>query len=148
MTKSIGSMGVATFLLSRFNLYIPTFRDMAKLDASNYDEWCRNRVKLFLKYTLPSVSNQTKSGHFKWLIYFDVEINNAIAEVLLEIKKYPFIKAIHIDLRGKSVVKDWIDQVRSDINSAMPKGATYVSTTMRLQKPFWKICRISFIRSV
>lgn len=82
---------MALFIVSRFNLYIPHFREMAGLTDENYLEWCRERVALFRKYTLPSVNAQEFLG-YKWVIAFDTELNEPVVDLLEEVKG---IRRIH-----------------------------------------------------
>jgi hypothetical protein len=58
-------MNVRHFLLTRFNL-----RAEVDLDPPD-DRWLRERVKLFSRFTLPSVRAQT--GPFSWIIFCDVD---------------------------------------------------------------------------
>ncbi len=127
--SSIGSRGVAKVLLSRFNLYIPKFREMAGLDDQGYEDWCRRRVALFRNYTLPSVLGQQPGHPFKWLIYFDTETNASIDDLLSELRNHDFIHCIQFDLRGKSAVQPFTDQIQLDIDRIVHPTARYFATT-------------------
>lgn len=55
------------------------------------DEWMQHRIKLFEKYTLPSVLNQT-CRNFQWLLSFAKETPDKITD---RYRSYPFVKVIY-----------------------------------------------------
>ena len=65
------------FLLTRFNVGLySTRQDAGPVDrsgrrpASNPDDWMEHRLRLFDRYCLPSVKNQSNKN-FTWLVMFD-----------------------------------------------------------------------------
>jgi hypothetical protein len=65
VSGSLGS-GVDHVLLTRFNL--PSAGREGQVRAQ--EGWLRNRVDLFERFCLPSVTAQT-SGNVRWIVYFD-----------------------------------------------------------------------------
>jgi len=101
------------FLISRFNIYIKHFREMASVTDDQFAKWCANRVDLFEKYTLPSVLNQS-FPHFKWIIGFDTVITDEVAELLERLKSHPRIVPIISNNRpgeGKGFMLEMIAKI-------------------------------------
>lgn len=61
--------GIDHVLLTRFNL--PSVGPESLIRAR--DGWLQDRVQLFERFTVPSVSSQTAAGKFGWLVFFDHE---------------------------------------------------------------------------
>lgn len=74
-------MDVSFFIISRYNLYIEKFRAAANITNENYLNWCERRYRLIRSITLPSVLRQ-RHKTFRWVIFFDTEINEPIQKTL------------------------------------------------------------------
>lgn len=61
------------FILTRFNVKANTWSEDKFNNPTLTKSWLEQRFKLFEKYCLPSILNQS-NPNFKWLIYFDDEI--------------------------------------------------------------------------
>ena len=80
-------------LISRFNVYIKHFREMAGVTDDDFAAWCAKRVELFERFTLSSVLNQS-FPHWRWVIGFDTVITDEVAGLLERLKKEPRIVPI------------------------------------------------------
>lgn len=116
------------YIISRFNIYIPHFREMAGLTDENYVAWCKERVELFRKYTLPSVLNQDFKG-YKWLIWFDTELNSHISELIAELKDHSRVVPLFHNNRASGGGGSFTDAVRKHITETTPGDTDYVCTT-------------------
>ena len=84
------------FLITRFNLKKEgwkTDKNSARVLNKN---WLKNRVKLFLKFCLPSVLAQS-SKNFKWLIFFEKGSETKLKKLLSELEEHEFIEPVFLN---------------------------------------------------
>lgn len=62
------------FLITRFNLKNPDWKLTKNNETVLDDRWMDDRLQLFEKFCLPSVTNQTNQN-FEWLLFFDTSTN-------------------------------------------------------------------------
>lgn len=118
---------VAYLIITRFNLFSPTFRSAAGISDEGYIDWCRRRVDLFRTITMPSVLNQTVQ-RFRWIVLFDTELNEPIADLIDELKANPLTVPLQIDLRGDNY-RQLLPRLRDYITKRAIGKFTHVSTT-------------------
>lgn len=102
-----------TIIISRFNIHIEKFREMAKITDENFPQWCARRVELFLKTTLPSVERQTVK-HYKWIIGFDTVMTPEIEALLERLKENKNIIPLIVDNR-KGVTPGFIEALKKAV---------------------------------
>lgn len=78
------------YILTRWNLSLEGQSIYNNPAISDPQEWMSHRMKLFEKYTLPSVLNQT-NRNFQWLMSFAPETPKEITDKY----DYPFVKCIY-----------------------------------------------------
>jgi hypothetical protein len=79
------------YLFTRWNLLMEGQSVYNNPKVPDPDEWMEHRMKLFEKYTFPSVLNQT-CRNFQWLLSFAKETPDAITD---KYRSYPFVKVIY-----------------------------------------------------
>jgi hypothetical protein len=127
--KSVGHAGAAKVIITRFNVYIKRFREMAGLTEENYLAWCNHRAEVFLSLTLPSILDQAKEVPFNLIIYFDTESLEPVERVVRELSSHDFIHPKFIDMRRKSIDPHFLGQVSDDIFLHTSVRSSYVVST-------------------
>lgn len=85
------------FLITRFNLKNPYWRNQNKEYYVVSEEWLDERFEIFETYCLPSVKNQSQQN-FIWLVFFDVDTPKHYINKINSInKEYNNFKPIYID---------------------------------------------------
>ncbi|MEL6986568.1 MAG: glycosyltransferase [Bacteroidota bacterium] len=84
------------FLLTRFNVTVPSWKATHKGQTLRDDAWMENRLLLFKKYCLPSVVNQSDKN-FRWLIYVAANTKENYKEELEKlVATYKFVKLTYV----------------------------------------------------
>src|SRR5690554_6693491 len=60
------------YLITRFNVRSKDWHHTRRGAPVQTDEWLHDRFKIFEKYCLPSVAQQS-NPHFTWCVFFDSE---------------------------------------------------------------------------
>ena len=94
-TSAVEAPNFQHFLLTRFNVRMPWKEKHWGADPA----WCLERLALFEKFALPSITNQVESG-FKWLVFFDDTYTPApvIEAVAKWTEKCPPLTPVFMDL--------------------------------------------------
>lgn len=71
------------FLITRFNLTTPNWKNSKNGELVLNDIWLKNRFKLFENYCFPSVKNQSNKN-FYWFVFFDVKTPKYFCERIRE----------------------------------------------------------------
>lgn len=129
MTRSIAAAGAARIIITRFNLYVRRFRELAGLNENNYLSWCEHRAEAFLTHTLPSLTAQPEKQRATVLLYFDVELNEPVERVLKALQGIEFVRPILFDMRDKSVGGDMLKKFSEDVLEHASPHAPYIVTT-------------------
>ena len=69
------------FILTRFNVKAKDWGEDSVGRQTLTSAWLDERFSLFLKYCLPSILNQSRKN-FKWLIYFNNDIEEKYRDVI------------------------------------------------------------------
>lgn len=113
------------FLLTRFNLKVEAWKTTKNFQEVRTNEWLKERFKLFEKYCLPSVLNQSIND-FTWYIFFDIDTSifyrNKIEKL---IEKYTYIKVLYID-GLKKLPYELKKHIKAQVNL---KSIDYIMTT-------------------
>ncbi len=108
------------FLITRFNL------NYSKNNALSVpsEEWLSKRIKIFKRFCLPSILNQTNKN-FIWLLYFDANTPDKYKQEIAQLEKEnAFIKAVYIENAGML-----ISSLNKEIKERLAPGTEYVITT-------------------
>jgi hypothetical protein len=84
------------FLITRFNLRKPDWKEDKNSQQVLDESWLKNRIQLFKNYCLPSVLGQTDKN-FRWLIFFERDSEPEIKFLLEQLETYSFIEAILVN---------------------------------------------------
>lgn len=127
---SVGSMAAERrqqhFIQTRFNVYNELTKVVCPTDES-YRAWCVRRAELFLAVTLPSVLGQSRKD-FEWLVYFDVQRNPAVEQVLDALAPHGHIHPIFYDGRDRHPW-DLIARARVGVAARILEDTEVVITT-------------------
>jgi len=121
------------FLITRFNLRKPDWKEDKNSQQVLDESWLKNRIHLFKNYCLPSVLGQTNKN-FRWLIFFEKDSEPEIKFLLEQLDPHLFIEPILVNgykefqtgipqfiterLTGNP---DWIVTTRLDNDDALNK---------------------------
>lgn len=85
------------FLITRFNLKNPYWRNQDKEYYVLSNEWLDERFEIFETYCLPSVKSQSQQN-FIWLVFFDIDTpKNYINKINSKTNEFSNFKPIFID---------------------------------------------------
>ncbi|MCU4176868.1 glycosyltransferase [Carboxylicivirga sp. N1Y90] len=101
------------FLITRFNLRnFP----LGEKKQDEWVQWTRDRISLFDKYCLPSLSNQSNKD-FKWFIYFDTQTPDEFTDYINKLNGFEFIKVCYSDGMD-SFDKVYIEDIKNNIGDS------------------------------
>jgi hypothetical protein len=106
---------IKNFILTRFNLKLPSFREKIAGDEEEYKNWLRNRQHIFLQHCLKSIARQV-SKPYKWLLLFDkTNYFDIFEETLLQASQYDFILPVFVE-ENKNLHQTILEVVNSYIS--------------------------------
>lgn len=111
------------YILTRFNIRLWT--SDKRHQATQTDEWMKARLRLFERYTLPSVAAQTQKD-FKWLVLFDRETTLPYRDLLTAFKETcPMLHPVFVRPDAGQYFTTIFQQViERDIRQDMQQGIT------------------------
>jgi len=111
------------YLVTRFNIKKNNWREKVA-EKSSWSRWMYKRVKMFEKYCLPSVLNQT-TKNFKWIICIDTDTTNKYTKYFDELDhKYEIVNILEVPNISKLT-----DVLKSEIKSSVKNEYKYIVTT-------------------
>ena len=129
------------FILTRFNVKAKGWETDVSGEQTLTSEWLNERFRLFKKFCLPSIQNQSLIN-FKWLIYFDNNIDQKyrlfINRICLENQ---FIVAIYVNNMG-----EMYNNLKNDIINNIQGTPKYLITTRLDNDDGFQINSIAWIQ--
>ena len=135
------------FLVTRFNLKNPNWKNLKNGDLVLTEKWLDHRFKLFETYCLPSVKNQ-KNKNFNWCLFFDNQTpekyKNKIESLIQEHSNFHIIYIdgfLELEKSLKQFIKksitpndEYIITTRLDNDDIIHEGFIYKIQTLCVKK--------------
>lgn len=122
-------LGVAHFVLIRFNLYVEDLRRASGLlERDRYLAWLERRVAFFRRFTLPAIREQIDAD-FHVLLFLDTEIDPPVRALMDDVAGEGRIEPILLDCRGDPAPFAFEEAARQAIVARAPAGTALIATT-------------------